>query len=146
MIYANTLSKSKRNKSTSRVAPSEEALSLADRLRSAVRNRDPGSKAGREEDLTNWARDIDLLIRVDLRTPEEIRRVIDWCQVPGGFWGPNILSGRKLRENFDTLSGQMSRETGETRYGAGNGNGRIPQILNNKAERGYVPIKEPVRI
>jgi hypothetical protein len=72
--------------------------------------------------------------------------VIDWCQSPGGFWGPNILSGRKLREEFDTLSGQMSRETEEARYGAGNGNGGIPQILNNKAERGYVPIKEPVRI
>ncbi len=134
------------NRSSPRSIPSAEAMSLAGHLRDAVRVRDPKAKAGRTEDLTTWARDIDLLMRIDQRSPDEIRRVITWCQMPGGFWGPNILSGRKLREKFDTLSGQMMRETCEARYGRLNGNYRVPQILNNRAEREYIPVKEPVRI
>jgi hypothetical protein len=135
-----------KNKSSPRGTPSTEAMTLAGQLREAVRVRDPRSKAGRTEELTSWARDIDLLMRIDQRSPDEIRRVIEWCQLPGGFWGPNILSGRKLREKFDTLSGQMMREVCEARYERLRVNHRVPQILNNRAEREYVPIKEPVRI
>jgi len=131
---------------SSRSSPSPEALTLAGQLRAAVQIRDPRARAGRKEDLTSWARDIDLLMRIDQRSPDEIRQVIDWCQIPGGFWGPNILSGRKLREKFDTLSGQMMREATEAKYDSRNGNYRVPQILNNRAEREYVPVKEPVRI
>ncbi len=87
-----------KNKSSSRSSPSTTAVTLAGQLRDAVRVRDPRARAARTEDLTLWARDIDLLMRIDQRTPDEIHRVIEWCQVPGGFWGPNILSGRKLRE------------------------------------------------
>ncbi len=136
----------KKNKSSSRDSPSTAAVSLAGQLRDAVRVRDPRAKAARTDDLTGWARDIDLLMRIDQRSPDEIRRVIEWCQLPGGFWGPNILSGRKLREKFDTLSGQMIRETSEARYERRNGNYRVPQILNNRAEREYVPVQEPMRI
>ena len=135
-----------KNKSSTRCSPSTAAVTLAGQLRDSVRVRDPKAKAARTEDLTGWARDIDLLIRIDQRSPDEIRRVIEWCQVPGGFWGPNILSGRKLREKFDTLSGQMMRETSEARYERRNGNYRVPQILNNRAEREYIPVREPVRI
>ncbi len=135
-----------KNKSSSRTSPSTAAVTLAGQLRDAVRVRDPGARAARTEDLTGWARDIDLLMRIDQRNPEEIRRVIEWCQLPGGFWGPNILSGRKLREKFDTLSGQMMRETSDAKYERRNGNYRVPQILNNRAEREYVPVREPVRI
>ncbi len=110
------------------------------------RIRKPTSASFRSEDLIGWARDMDLLICIDQRSPDEIRRVIEWCQLPGGFWGPNILSGRKLREKFDTLSGQMMRETSEARYERRNGSYRVPQILNNRAEREYVPLREPVRI
>ena len=62
--------------------------------------------------IQNWAKDIDKLIRLDKRTPEEIRRVIVWCQFPGCFWAPNILSGAKLRERFPTLVMQASAKTG----------------------------------
>jgi hypothetical protein len=135
-----------KNRSSSRSSPSTAAVTLAGQLRDAVRVRDPKAKAARTEDLTGWARDIDLLMRIDQRSPDEIRRVIEWCQLPGGFWGPNILSGRKLREKFDTLSGQMMRETSDAKYERRNGNYRVPQILNNRAEREYVPLREPVRI
>lgn len=56
--------------------------------------------------VQRWAQDIDKLIRLDKRTPEEIRAVILWCQSPGCFWVSNILSGAKLREKFPTLLSQ----------------------------------------
>jgi hypothetical protein len=136
----------KKNKTTSQVEVSAEALSLAEQLRSAVRIRDPRSRAARTENLSIWARDIELLIRIDQRTPEEIRRVIDWCQQPGGFWGPNILSGRKLREKFDTLAGQMLR----VNHRGSNGNtantiasdeaaGSTSERRTSRGDRLYIP-------
>lgn len=53
--------------------------------------------------LQKWATDIDKLMRLDGRTASEVEAVIRWCQTPGGFWVPNILSGSKLREKFPTL-------------------------------------------
>lgn len=53
--------------------------------------------------LQKWAKDIDKLMRLDGRSADEVEAVIRWCQTPGGFWVPNILSGSKLREKFPTL-------------------------------------------
>ena len=135
-----------KNKTTSQAGQSAEALSLADQLRTAVRIRDPRSRAARTENLSTWARDVELLIRIDKRTPEEIGRVIDWCQQPGGFWGPNILSGRKLREKFDTLSGQMLRADCGGKNGS-NTNGSISneaggttsERRTSRGDRLYIP-------
>ncbi len=136
-----------KNKPSPPCKSSTEAKALAGQLRDAVRVRDPKSKAGRTEDLSDWAREIELLMSADQRSPDGIRLVIDWCQSPGSFWGPLILSGQKLREKFDTLSGLMMREKcSEAKYKRLNGNYRVPQILNNRAEREYVPAKEHVRI
>ena len=146
MIYISNKYNRINKESSSQTDASVEALELAGYFREAVRIRDPRSKAARTENLSAWARDIDLLIRIDQRTPEEIRRVIDWCQQPGGFWGPNILSGRKLREKFDTLAGQMMRQSCGGENGASGGNPKVPKILNNRAERNYTPTKQPVRI
>ncbi len=138
--------KFEKNKSSPPCKSSTEATTLAGQLRDAVRVRDPKSRAGRTEDLSVWARDIELLMSDDQRSPDEIRRVIDWCQSPGSFWGPHILSGQKLREKFDTLSGLMMRETSGAKNERLNGNYRVQQILNNRAEREYLPVKDPVRI
>jgi len=56
--------------------------------------------------LQRWAKDIEKLIRIDHRAPDEILRVIMWCQSPGCFWAANILSGAKLREKFPNLLAQ----------------------------------------
>lgn len=53
--------------------------------------------------LQKWAGDIDKIMRIDGRSFEEVEAVIRWCQTPGGFWVPNVLSGSKLREKFPTL-------------------------------------------
>jgi hypothetical protein len=87
--------------------PSVESIQLSEKLRQAIQVRDPIAKAGRLPDTTHWARDIDKLICIDGRRAEDIEAVIMWCQRKDCFWGPNILSGRKLREKFDTLFGQM---------------------------------------
>jgi uncharacterized protein YdaU (DUF1376 family) len=64
-----------------------------------IRERKPDHKA---PDLKAWAKDVDLMIRVDKRTPEKIEAVIRWCQ-KDSFWQNNILSTAKLRKQFDAL-------------------------------------------
>ena len=61
-------------------------------------------------DIARWANDIRLLSERDNRTVSEIEAVIRWCKRPGGFWFPNIMSGKKLRDKFPTLISQMKRE------------------------------------
>ena len=46
--------------------------------------------------------------RIDKRTEEQIRYLIEWCQ-QDSFWQGNILSTKKLREKFDTLVAQVKR-------------------------------------
>ncbi len=105
--------------------PSVESFQLSEKLRQAIHVRDPKAKAGRLPDTTHWARDIDKLVRIDGRRVEDIEAVIAWCQSDGCFWGPNILSGKNLREKFDTLYGQMRRERGGTSASnSGNSQGR----------------------
>ncbi|MBN1567918.1 MAG: hypothetical protein JXA73_08715 [Acidobacteria bacterium] len=89
--------------------PSTESLQLSERLRQAIQVRDPKARACRLPDLTHWARDIEKIIRIDGRRVEDVEAVIAWCQ-NDSFWGPNILSGRKLRDKFDTMWGQMRRK------------------------------------
>jgi hypothetical protein len=101
--------------------PSVEAYQLSEKLRKAIQVRDPNAKAALLPDLTPWARDIDKLINIDKRKIEDVLAVIEWCQKPECFWGPNILSGRKLRDKFDTMFGQMKQNGGKN-----NANGRNP--------------------
>lgn len=94
--------------------PAVEAFQLAEVLRSAIAKRDPKSKAARNSDeALKWAHDIDALIRIDGRDPPTIRAVIAWVQTPGCFWAGNILSGKKLREKFDTLYAQMTERVSD---------------------------------
>jgi hypothetical protein len=75
-------------------------------LLSLIRERNPNHRA---PNLQKWAAHVDLMIRIDHRDPEEIRRLIEWSQgdVPNsktGFcWANNILSTAALREHFDQL-------------------------------------------
>jgi len=63
----------------------------------------------KEPNITSWARDIEKMRRIDKRTPEQIKFVIEWCQ-KNKFWQANILSTKKLREKFDTLVAQIKRD------------------------------------
>jgi uncharacterized protein YdaU (DUF1376 family) len=56
--------------------------------------------------ITSWANHIDLMIRVDSRSPDDIEKVIEWCQ-GDPFWRNNILSTEKLRKQYDQLFMKM---------------------------------------
>ena len=66
--------------------------------------------------LQRWAFQIDRLIRLDHRPPEEIRQVIVFAQT-SSFWRSNILSGQKLREKYTTLLLQMKPQSSKSTVG-----------------------------
>lgn len=76
-----------------------DAVRLADFLFQNIRTNSPKLKT---PNMRAWTRDIDLMLRIDNRTAEEIREMITWCQ-QDTFWKSNILSPRSLRDKFDQL-------------------------------------------
>jgi len=56
----------------------------------------------KEPNIQTWARDIDLLLRVDKRSIEDAEKIIRWSQ-QDSFWKDNVLSPGKLRKQYDTL-------------------------------------------
>lgn len=76
---------------------------LSELLFSLIRERD---EKYRQPNLQSWSSEIEKLIRIDKRTPEEIESVIKWCQ-KDLFWQNNILSTKKLREKFSQLKLKM---------------------------------------
>ncbi len=98
---------SKKKKSTPFSQESIEFF-LAEKLDGRIRERLP------DEPPTNlqvWAKDIDLIIRIDKRHPEDISRIIDWAHdhdPPGQdfAWSNQIKSPKKLRKHFSMLKSQ----------------------------------------
>jgi hypothetical protein len=63
-----------------------------------IRERDGKAKG----DVQQLAKDMDALLRLDGRTAAEVERIIRWSQADS-FWSTNILSARKLRQQFSAL-------------------------------------------
>jgi hypothetical protein len=95
-------------------------LDLSSKLLSFILKRRSGFK---KPDLQKWAGQVDLMIRVDGRDPNEIERVIEWSQ-GDSFWQNNILSTAKLRAQFDKLALQMQGQRGNN----GNGGARSSSV------------------
>jgi len=93
--------------STSVVLPTKaeaSAIKVAEYLLSKIRASNPKFK---QPNISIWAKDIDKAIRLDHRTEDELTGCIDWIySEQGDFWQSNILSGKKLREKFDTMQAQ----------------------------------------
>jgi hypothetical protein len=105
-MMADRRSTSNQEPVTSNQKPKEKTFSsdsdefrLSKMLFSFIEKRNPKNK---EPNMQTWARNVDLMMRVDGRLPEDIERVIRWCQADN-FWQNNILSTGKLREKFDAL-------------------------------------------
>lgn len=79
---------------------------LSNLLKSKILDNNP--KARVPGNMKKWAEEMDLMIRIDNRSEQEIRQVIELSQ-KDTFWKPNILSPSKLREKFDTLILQSKR-------------------------------------
>src|SRR3990167_8712218 len=87
------------NKKIKTFSPNSNELRLSELLLSLVLKRNANHK---KPNLQVWAKDIDIMIRLDNRDPIEIEKVILWCQ-EDTFWQNNILSTKKLRVQFDQL-------------------------------------------
>ena len=93
---------------------SDEVIELSNLLLITHRKTHPDYLSGKDDQkiILNWAKDIDLLIRIDKKAPENIRQVILWVKTKGNFWFANICSGKKLREKYETLWAQMQAKSG----------------------------------
>lgn len=90
--------------------PSDQAVAVATYLREAIQSHSPQLHTTPAQ-AAQWGRDIDLAIRIDKRTPEQLRSAIDFAhRSQDAFWRPNILSGKKLREKYDQLAIQARRQ------------------------------------
>jgi len=100
--------------SSSNIKPFVEGsteLRLATLLFTKIQNRKSDFK---KPNLQQWAKHIDLMIRIDARIPENIKNVILWCQ-QDEFWQNNILSTAKLRKQFDQLDLKMQQDKKQER-------------------------------
>jgi hypothetical protein len=96
--------KSKSRKPDKLFADDSDQVRLANLLYTLILVKDPKAKKPK---LQSWAEHIDLMLRLDKRTPGEIEAVIRFCQADD-FWCSNILSTKKLREKFTALLAKMN--------------------------------------
>ena len=87
-----------------------EGIILAEYMLASIRRHTPGfrsrqSKAQDEKTVKTWAKPIRDLIKLDGKTPEQIRAVIDRCHndPSDDFEHGNVQSGAKLRKRWDNL-------------------------------------------
>lgn len=57
-----------------------------------------------------WLVELNRMLRIDKRTPEEIERVILWLRT-APFWSMKVLSIPKFRKQFDRLQLEMGNST-----------------------------------
>ncbi len=87
----------------------DDALTIAHYLHQNIIQVNPTFK---EPNLDSWAKDIDKAIRIDNRTPQQLKECISWIySSQGEFWQRNILSGNKLRKQFDQMNMQATKST-----------------------------------
>lgn len=85
---------------------SDDSNEVARHLENKILFNNPKAKIN----ITTWSKDIDLAIRIDKRTRQELIDCINWIYSDAGtFWQANILSGKKLREKYDTMFAQANR-------------------------------------
>jgi phage replication O-like protein O len=92
--------KSKESKKERIYTPDSQEYVLSKYLLDKILANNPGN---RKPHINSWAKDMDMILRVDARAPDEVRTVIDFCQ-SDSFWKSNILSVGKLREKYDQLN------------------------------------------
>lgn len=94
-----------------------EATRLAKLLFELIKANNPHSIA-EEKHIPAWADAIRLLNEKDNQPYEVIEQVINWCQ-KDSFWKSNILSGAKLRLQWDKLTVRMKGDKNGRQVKAG---------------------------
>lgn len=99
--------KNKKNNSRKQVFDESSIhYQLSLRLFEKIKENNPDHK---EPNLQTWAEHIRLMMEQDNRTEEQIKYLIDWSQ-NNLFWRTNILSTKKLREQYDRLVAEIKAE------------------------------------
>jgi hypothetical protein len=93
----------KKKKNIKTFLSNSDEIRLSELLLEKLLSRNPNYK---RPNIQIWAKDVDRMIRIEHRSPEEIQAVIEWCQ-SDLFWQNNILSVAKLRSQFDQLQLKM---------------------------------------
>lgn len=83
-----------------------QEMILARYLFKKMRENNPEAK---EPNFQTWAKDFDLILRIDKRKFEKIQYLIGFAQWHS-FWKTAILSPSSLRKNYDTLTVKMMEE------------------------------------
>jgi hypothetical protein len=100
------MKKERNRRMMKKYSPNSDEFRLASLLLNAILKRNPKFK---KPDLIEWAEQIEAMICLDKRTPEEVEQVIRWCQADD-FWQNNILSASKLRIQFDQIWMKMKKK------------------------------------
>lgn len=91
------------SQTTKQQKQSEEALSLSEYLRKKIVENFPNNRAGKDlRVVEKWAIDIEKMIRIDGRKPEQILGAINFA-MSDNFWKRIIWSGANLRKHYDRL-------------------------------------------
>jgi hypothetical protein len=80
-------------------------------LFSLIKKNNPNAK---EPNIQTWAKHIDLMLRLDGRSLEQIEDIIKFSQTDS-FWQVNILSTAKVREKFDQLWMKRNKPIGKSK-------------------------------
>lgn len=81
-------------------SPDPDARVVAEYLLAAIRSHKPDMRDG----SAGWTRDIGLALRLDGRTPDRLRAVIDYAHRSREvFWRANLLSGKALRKHCERI-------------------------------------------
>jgi hypothetical protein len=117
--YSDSSSGSDTSTSTPKGKPSRphhhpESLRLAELLHSLIAVNLPNSTIAKESaadrngTIATWADDIEKLNRIDGAEYAVIEEAIRFAQADERFWRSNVLSGKKVRKNFNTLEAQRT--------------------------------------
>jgi hypothetical protein len=90
-------------------APSPTVLDLREYFAASLLAQSPDHSVSRKRSWVSWDRDLDRLLRIDCRTPGQVRDMIDWAHAHD-FWAANIQSPGKLRAKWDQLAMQRKRD------------------------------------
>lgn len=86
----------------------QEAEELAEFLKEQILKNYPNRKIDKNY-KQNWAIDIDRAIRLDGRTPEQLKNAIIFSS-NDNFWKQQILSGANLRKHYDRLEARAQAD------------------------------------
>jgi hypothetical protein len=112
-----------------------------ERLCRYLADRVEGNGSKRPTVTKRWRDAARLMLDSDDRTEHQVISAIDWCQ-GHEFWRSNILSMPKLREKYDQLRLQATRENGRGSPPGATGTARAREAIQAGIEAGELMRKK----